>query len=87
MAAGADIVGTTLCGYTAETRRTKLPALALVDSIASLGAFTVCEGGIGSPQQAAAAFAAGAAAIVVGTAITNIDLLVRRFADAAPRAT
>jgi putative N-acetylmannosamine-6-phosphate epimerase len=31
-----------------------------------------------------AAFAAGAAAVVVGTAITNVDALTRRFAAAAP---
>ncbi|MDP9106323.1 MAG: hypothetical protein M3N49_10385 [Candidatus Eremiobacteraeota bacterium] len=32
-----------------------------------------------------AAFDAGAAAVVVGTAITNVDVLVRRFAAAVPR--
>ncbi|MGH7327204.1 MAG: N-acetylmannosamine-6-phosphate 2-epimerase [Polyangiaceae bacterium] len=85
LAARADVVGTTLCGYTAETRGTKLPALSLVGSMTALGAFAVCEGGVSSPQQVAAAFAAGASAVVVGTALTNIDLLVRRFADAAPR--
>lgn len=85
LAARADVVATTLCGYTAETRGTKLPALGLVGSMAALGAFTVCEGGVAAPQQVAAAFAAGAAGVVVGTAITNIDLLVRRFADAAVR--
>ena len=81
---GADVIGTTLCGYTRETKTAKLPALDLVTAIRALGAaFTVCEGGIGNPSEAAAAFAAGADAVVVGTAITNIDLLVRRFADAA----
>lgn len=82
---GADILATTLCGYTPQTRGTSLPALDLVHRIKPLGAFTVCEGGIAAPRAAAAAFAAGADAIVVGTAITNLDLLVRRFADAVPR--
>lgn len=81
-AAGADILATTLCGYTAETRSEQLPALPLVSAIASLGGFTVCEGGIGSPAQAADAFAAGADAVVVGTALTNLDVLIRRFAEA-----
>jgi N-acylglucosamine-6-phosphate 2-epimerase len=85
LAARADVVATTLCGYTVETRGTKLPALGLVSSMAALGAFAVCEGGVGSPQQVGVAFAAGASAVVVGTALTNIDLLVRRFADAASR--
>lgn len=84
---GADILATTLCGYTAPTRGTPLPALDLVRRIAALGAFTICEGGIASPAEASAALAAGADGIVVGTAITNLDLLVRRFADAAARKT
>ena len=37
------------------------------------------------PTTCGAAFAAGAAAVVVGTAISNVDALVRRFAQAAPR--
>ena len=85
--AGADIVATTLAGYTEETAGRDLPALDLVRAGTRLHPFVVCEGGIGSPDAARAAFAAGAAAIVVGTAITNVDALVRRFASAAPRTT
>ena len=82
--AGADVVGTTLCGYTDETRGVILPAIDLVASIKALGTpFAVCEGGIATPEQAAAARAAGADAIVVGTALTNIDLRIRLFVDAA----
>jgi N-acylglucosamine-6-phosphate 2-epimerase len=85
LGAGADVLATTLCGYTDETRGTQLPALDLVRAISTLGAFTVCEGGVASPAQAASAFAHGASAVVVGTALTNLDVLVRRYADAAPR--
>jgi N-acylglucosamine-6-phosphate 2-epimerase len=84
--AGAEIVGTTLCGYTAQTRGTKLPALDVVRACAASGAFAICEGGVASPEDVRAAFAAGAAAVVVGTALTNVDVLVRRFASATPRA-
>ncbi len=84
-AAGADVLATTLCGYTDDTRGATLPALDLVRAISSLGAFTVCEGGVASPAQAASAFAHGANAVVVGTALTNLDVLVRRYADTAPR--
>lgn len=85
-AAGADAVATTLCGYTPATRGTPLPALDVVRACAASGAFAICEGGVASPDDVRNAFAAGAHAVVVGTAITNVDALVRRFTSAAPRA-
>lgn len=84
-AAGTDIVATTLAGYTPETRGCELPALDLLAAIAACHPFAVCEGGIAAPRDARRAFARGAAAIVVGTAITNVDALVRRFVESAPR--
>jgi N-acylglucosamine-6-phosphate 2-epimerase len=84
-AQGAALVGTTLCGYTDATRGTILPAFHLLGPMRSLGVFTVCEGGVGLPQDVQCAFGAGADTVVVGTAITNIDVLVQRFARAAPR--
>lgn len=84
-AAGADIIATTLCGYTAETRGIPLPALELVKQFHELEAFVVCEGGVSLPAQLADAFDAGANAVVVGTAITNVDALVRSFADRAAK--
>jgi len=84
-AAGAEFVATTLSGYTDRTRGTPLPALGLVRAAAATGAFPICEGGIATAQDVRAAFAAGAQAVVVGTAITNMDVLVRRFAAAVPR--
>lgn len=83
---GAGILGTTLCGYTPETAATPLPALELVRAIrqnAPAGTFVVCEGGVQRPKQVRAALEAGADAVVVGTAITNVDWLVREFAGAA----
>jgi N-acylglucosamine-6-phosphate 2-epimerase len=82
IAAGADIVATTLCGYTNETARTSLPALDLVCAFAALGGFTICEGGIASPQAGQAAIASGADAIVVGAAITGLGRLVGEFREA-----
>jgi N-acylglucosamine-6-phosphate 2-epimerase len=80
--AGADIVATTLAGYTDATRGRTLPALDIVRALSARHPFVVCEGGIATPEAARAAFAAGAAAIVVGTAITNVDKLVQRFVAA-----
>lgn len=84
-AAGAEILSTTLCGYTKETTGAALPALALVAELAELGAFTICEGGVHRPEGVEEAFGAGADAVVVGSAITNIDWLVGEFAARAPK--
>ncbi|HZT11270.1 MAG TPA: putative N-acetylmannosamine-6-phosphate 2-epimerase [Candidatus Baltobacteraceae bacterium] len=78
-AAGAEIVATTLCGYTKETAGAALPALDLVRELRGLESFVICEGGIHSPDAARAARAAGADAVVVGTAITDTGWLVRQF--------
>ncbi len=76
---GADIVATTLCGFTKETQVTALPSLGLVEAMVETGAFVICEGGIHRPAQAEAALAAGADAVVVGTAITDLGWLVGEF--------
>ena len=83
--AGLFLIGSTLCGYTDATREMMLPALDLVRAMRGCGAFVVCEGGVASPADVGRAFDVGADAVVVGTAITNVDVLVRRFANAAPK--
>ena len=83
--AGADILATTLCGYTEETRGTPLPALSLVRDLTKVGGFVICEGGIRTPESGRAARDAGAEAIVVGTAITGVGCLTHAFADALRR--
>jgi N-acylglucosamine-6-phosphate 2-epimerase len=82
-AAGAAIIATTLCGYTEATQGAALPAWDLVRAMRDLDAFVICEGGVASPADVKKAFDAGADAVVVGTAITNIDILVQRFSGAA----
>lgn len=83
-AAGAAIVATTLCGYTAGTRGTPLPAIELLRSVKANGALRVVEGGVASPDDVRRAFAAGADAVVAGTAF-DLDARVRLFAQAATR--
>jgi N-acylglucosamine-6-phosphate 2-epimerase len=80
--AGADLLATTLCGYTRETVGESLPALDLVRRLAAIANFSVCEGGVRSPADVRAALEAGADAVCVGSAITNVDWLVREFAGA-----
>lgn len=85
LACGADILATTLAGYTPETKGRTLPAIELVAEFAAIARFTLCEGGVRSPAEVRAALDAGADAVCVGSAITNVDWLVREFAGAADR--
>ncbi|MUL36461.1 N-acetylmannosamine-6-phosphate 2-epimerase [Gloeocapsopsis dulcis] len=78
--AGADIVGTTLYGYTGETAHLSPPGFELLTQmVEKLPVPAICEGGISSPQIARQALNLGAYAVVVGTAITGIDYLVKAY--------
>jgi len=80
--AGADLVGTTLCGYTAETKHLKPPGFDLLAQLVEeLDTFVICEGGIASADMAQRAITLGADAVVVGTAITGVDLQVKAYCD------
>jgi N-acylglucosamine-6-phosphate 2-epimerase len=81
--AGADLVGTTLFGYTAQTKHLSPPGFELLSQMAEqLDIPVICEGGIASPQMAQNALQLGAYAVVVGTAITGIDLQVKAYQQA-----
>jgi N-acylglucosamine-6-phosphate 2-epimerase len=83
---GVEVVSTTLSGYTAETAGQSGPDFALVEAAARrLSTPVICEGRLYSPDDVRRAFDCGAFAVVVGTAITGIDWLVRKFGDATPR--
>lgn len=84
---GASVVGTTLSGYTPESRRAARartsdePDLQLVAELVAAGIPTMAEGRYRTPAQVAAAFDAGALAVVVGGAITDPIAITRRFVD------
>ena len=79
-AAGADIVGTTLYGYTSETKHLSPPGWQLLEEmVQTLDVPAICEGGIASPVMAKKALELGAYSVVVGTAITGIDLQVKAY--------
>lgn len=82
--AGATAAGTTLSGYTPQTSdRRKGPDLELVRELSGRVRIPVfAEGRIWTPDEAVGALAAGAYAVVVGTAITRPVAIVERFADA-----
>jgi N-acylglucosamine-6-phosphate 2-epimerase len=80
---GFDLVGTTLCGYTNETKDTELPNISLMKQMASTVKIPViAEGGIWSPEQLKAAIDSGVHAAVVGTAITRPMEITKRFVNA-----
>ncbi|MEU7922113.1 N-acetylmannosamine-6-phosphate 2-epimerase [Micromonospora zamorensis] len=82
-AAGADLVGTTLSGYTAYTSKQPGPDLDLVAQLSTaIDVPVVAEGRIHTPAQAAQALRAGAWAVVVGTAITHPSTITGWFASA-----
>lgn len=81
--AGADILGTTLSGYTGERARTAGPDLELVAAMAAASDLpVVAEGRIHTPADAQAALRAGALAVCVGTAITHPATITSWFVDA-----
>lgn len=81
--AGADLLGTTLAGYTGQRPKTDGPDLELLDQIlAHCSRPVIVEGRVHTPDQAAGAIARGAFAVAVGTAITHPTTLTRRFHEA-----
>ena len=82
---GADILSTTLSGYTPESPVLDGPDWGLMQALQAEGLSFMAEGRIGSPAEARRALTLGALAVVVGSAITRPDVLTRQFADALPR--
>jgi N-acylglucosamine-6-phosphate 2-epimerase len=79
-------VATTLAGYVDGAAPPADPDIGLVEQLATeLDCAVLAEGRYASTGQVAAALAAGAFAVVVGTAITDPVALTRRFAMATPR--
>ena len=79
---GCRWVGTTLFGYTEGTGCQKPPAWDLLGPLKQqlpAGTSLICEGGIASGEQARRALELGADAVVVGTAITGVDLQVAAY--------
>lgn len=81
--AGADLVATTLSGYTPYSRQLATPDFELVAGLAErLSLPVIAEGRIASPEAARRALETGAYAVVVGTAITAVDWVTQQYARA-----
>lgn len=79
--AGTDIIGTTLYGYTKQTQHLSPPPGfdLLKNMVTEINIPIICEGGISTPKEAKQALEMGAFSVVVGTAITGIDLKTKMF--------
>lgn len=86
LAEGADVVGSTLAGYTGPTEPTE-PDLALVAAMRRLTPHVVAEGNIRTPALAALARQAGASMVVVGSAITRPEHVTAWFRAALDAVT
>jgi N-acylglucosamine-6-phosphate 2-epimerase len=82
-AAGADLVSTTMSGYTPYSPALPGPDLQLVRALAGdLSVPLIAEGRYHTPDQVVAALAAGATSVVVGGAITRPQEITTRFVAA-----
>lgn len=88
---GVDLIGTTLSGYTENSKRqsvTEKPDFRLISELNKQFAGRipiVAEGRIWTPGDAVEAFRCSAFAIVVGTAITRPTVITRQINDAIQR--
>lgn len=80
--AGADFVLSTLRGYTSDTAHIARFDPSFIEDLVRLSPVPViAEGRIHTPEDAGRAMAAGAFAVVVGTAITRPTEIARRFSE------
>jgi N-acylglucosamine-6-phosphate 2-epimerase len=85
---GADLVATTLSGYTAASKHLDGPDLRLLERLAGrLTVPVIAEGRYRTTDDVTRAFAAGAHAVVVGNSISSPLYLTRRMVHATPRGT
>jgi predicted NBD/HSP70 family sugar kinase/putative N-acetylmannosamine-6-phosphate epimerase len=81
--AGADMVGTTLNGYTEQTRGTaSFSWHLLADMVRQIHVPVIAEGHISSPEEARRALSIGAWCVIVGSAITRPGAITAKFISA-----
>lgn len=84
-ALGAEIVGTTLSGYTTAVTPEE-PDLTLVKALSDAGCRVIAEGRYNTPAQAAEAMRYGAWAVTVGSAITRLEHICEWYNTALKKA-
>lgn len=82
---GFDFVGTTLIGYTEQSRSMRIDAddfAILRELILRAKHPVIAEGGFNSPEKARRAIDLGAFCVVVGSSITRPQLITKKYAEA-----
>lgn len=81
---GADIISTTLAGYTSYTKQTIGPDFKLLEMLTiQLNIPVILEGRIETTDDVKKAFELGAFSVVIGSIITRPHLITRKFVEAA----
>jgi N-acylglucosamine-6-phosphate 2-epimerase len=81
--AGADLIATTLVGYTPYSHPVSIPDFELIEKLVRFSPVpVVVEGHVSTPTEARLAFDLGAYAVVVGAAITQPQWITRQFVNA-----
>ncbi len=82
-AAGADIISTTMSGYTLYSPETEGPDYRLIYSLSKkCNIPVIAEGRVKTPEQMLECFSRGAYSVVVGGAITRPQIITRDFVRA-----
>ncbi len=82
---GFDFIGTTMVGYTEESRGHRIEAddfRILREIVAGAKHRVIAEGNINTPEKARRVIELGAFAVVVGSIITRPQLITKAFAEA-----
>lgn len=82
---GFDFIGTTMVGYTEESRNLRIEEddfLLLRKVLSSVKNKVICEGNIDTPEKARRVMELGAFATVVGGAITRPQFITKKFVSA-----
>ena len=82
---GADIIGSTMSGYTGGPVQTE-PDYQLVKDLKAAGCYVMAEGRYNTPELAKTAIEIGADSVTVGSALTRLEHIVSWFADAVKSA-